>query len=321
MMYPLRFEPIFRRYLWGGRRLGEVLNKPIGEHSDYAESWEIVDHGADQSVVSHGPLSGKTLGELVQSEGAALLGRHHPQPRFPLLVKLLDAHAQLSVQVHPNDHQAAQLTPPDYGKTEAWYILAAEPGSYIYAGLKHDCDREALATKIAEGTCEECLHRLEPKAGEVIYLPAGTVHALGPGLIVVEVQQSSDTTFRMYDWNRLGPDGKTRALHIDQALDVTDFNKGPVTPQQPQATSASHRDRLVESDKFVWDRCTLSEAISIGGDDRFHVLSVIEGSIEVEGDPSQKPLVRGEAILLPAALPSRRIVPAKEAILMDVYLP
>ena len=140
-LYPLRFEPIFRRYIWGGRKLGTLLNKSIGEGNDFAESWEMVDRGADQSRVVAGPLAGKTLGELVANHGQELLGRHHPQPRFPLLFKFLDCEKTLSVQVHPNDQQAAKLNPPDLGKTEAWVVLSAEPGSLIYAGLKRGFDR------------------------------------------------------------------------------------------------------------------------------------------------------------------------------------
>ena len=214
-LYPLRFEPIFRRYLWGGRRLGTVLGKPIGEGSDYAESWEVVDHGADQSRVAFGPLAGTTLGELVREHGHELLGRHHPQPQFPLLIKLLDAQQKLSVQVHPNDEQAARLDTPDYGKTEAWVVLAAEPGSRIYAGLKRGFDRPALERELNRGTCELCLHHFEPRVGDCVFLPAGTVHALGGGLLIAEVQQSSDTTYRLFDWNRVGPDGRPRALHIE----------------------------------------------------------------------------------------------------------
>ena len=144
-LYPLRFQPIFRRYVWGGRRLESVLGKPLGEGGDYAESWEIVDHGDDQSVVTAGAFAGTTLNELVTTHGQELLGMHDPQARFPLLFKLLDAHRALSVQVHPDDTRAAKLDPPDLGKTEAWVVLHADPGSLIYAGLKRGFDREALA--------------------------------------------------------------------------------------------------------------------------------------------------------------------------------
>ncbi len=211
-LYPLRFRLLVRRYLWGNRRLETCLGKSLGPGNDYAESWEVADHGADQSIVDAGPLAGTALGDLVRLRAAELFGRCHPQANFPLLVKFLDAAQSLSVQVHPNDEQAARLDPPDLGKTEAWYILAADPGSRIYAGLRPGVEREQLAEAIAQGTCEKMLHCFEPKAGDCLFIPAGTVHALGAGLLVAEVQQSSDTTFRLYDWNRVGPDGKPRAL-------------------------------------------------------------------------------------------------------------
>ncbi len=146
-MYPFRFIPIFRRYVWGGRKFASLLSKEIGPERDYAESWEVVDRGNDQSVVATGPLSGVTLHQLVEQNGQALLGRHHPQPRFPLLFKYLDCEKTLSVQVHPNDEQAAKLDPPDFGKTEAWVVLSAAPGSVIYAGLKRGFDHPALSAK------------------------------------------------------------------------------------------------------------------------------------------------------------------------------
>ena len=177
-LYPLRFEPLFRRYIWGGRRLGTVLNKPIGSGEDYAESWEIVDHGLDQSVVAFGELR-MPLGDLVADYGPALFGRHHPQRQFPLLFKFLDANQSLSVQVHPDDRQAAQLEPPDLGKTEAWVVVHADPGSVIYAGLRDGVDRETLQAAMAAGQTESCLHRFSTQTGDCVFIPAGTVHALG----------------------------------------------------------------------------------------------------------------------------------------------
>ena len=152
-LYPLRFEPLLKRYLWGGRRLETELGKSLGAGNDYAESWELVDRPQDQSRVSAGPLRGTTLGDLVRERGAELLGRHDPQPRFPLLIKFLDARQTLSVQVHPDDAQAAVLVSPDLGKTEAWVVLAAEPGSLIYAGLKRGFDRPAFERELRRGTC------------------------------------------------------------------------------------------------------------------------------------------------------------------------
>ncbi len=275
-LYPLRFRPLFRRYVWGGRRLQTTLGKALPEGDDYAESWEIVDHGADQSVVAHGPLAGRSLHDLVDEFGAQLLGRHAPQVQFPLLFKFLDAHRNLSVQVHPNDEQASRLDPPDLGKTEAWVILAAEPGSKLYAGLKRGFDQAAFRREISRGTAELCLSQLAPQVGDCVFVPAGTVHALGAGLVVAEIQQASDTTYRLYDWNRVGVDGKPRPLHIEQGLQVIDYDRGPIVPQQPKPTQNSAVQRLVECDKFVLDRWQLKSRHTLGGDDRFHILAVLE---------------------------------------------
>ncbi len=321
-LHPLRFEPIFRRYIWGGRRLATALGKPIGTETDYAESWEIVDHGADQSRVAAGPLAGTPLNQIVAEHGDELFGRHAPQPMFPLLFKFLDANAPLSVQVHPNDEQAARLEPPDAGKTEAWVVLAAEPGSLIYAGLKRGFDRAALAREIARGTCELCLHRIEPRAGDCIMLPAGTVHALGAGLLIAEIQQSSDTTYRLFDWNRVGPNGQPRPLHVEQAMAVIDFNRGPVDPVPPVATEHSQIVRLTACDKFVLDRWEIALPRAIGGDNRFHILAVIDGAVTVSGDPTDRPLGRGETMLLPASVGSVTLEPQPpRAVLLNIYLP
>ena len=320
-LYALRFEPVFRQYIWGGRKLGDVLGKPIGPDGVYAESWEIVDHGDDQSVVAASPLAGTTLGELVRDRGEQLLGRHHPQASFPLLVKFLDAAKTLSVQVHPNDAQAARLDPPDQGKTEAWVVLDAEPEAVIYAGLKPGVDRAGLAEAIETGRCQDCLHRFHPERGDCVFIPAGTVHALGEGLLVAEIQQASDTTFRLFDWNRVGPDGKPRELHVDQGLAVIDFDRGPVDPQKGRPGDRADVSRLVECEKFVLDRWQLNSPQTMGGDGRAHVITVLQGSLCVGGDPSRTALQRGATALLPAALGPLRLTPTSESAILDAYLP
>ncbi len=320
-LYPLRFEPILRRYLWGGRRLADVLGKSLPPRDDYAESWEIVDRIADQSRVLAGTLAGMSLGELVQSHGAELLGRNHPLPRFPLLFKFLDAQKTLSVQVHPTDQQAAHCTPPDLGKTEAWVVLDAQPGSVIYAGLKRGFDRPALEREIHRGTCQLCLHRIEPRVGDCIFLPAGTVHALGQGLVIAEIQQSSDITYRLFDWNRVGPDGQPRPLHVAAGLAVTDFGRGPVQPQMPQRTERPHVERLAECDKFVLDRWNFDTPQTIGGDDRCHLLAVLSGAVDLPHDPLGKPLQTGQTALIPACLGPMSLAPHSHTILLDIYLP
>jgi len=323
----LRFAPLFKRYLWGGRRLGTLIGKPIGVGEDYAESWEVADHGADQTVVSGGPLARMTLGQVVEKYGRDLLGRHDGIcNRFPLLFKFLDCRRVLSVQVHPNDDAAARQSPPDLGKTEAWVILAAEPGSVVYAGLKRGFDRAALEREVHRGTTELCLHKFEPRGGDCIFIPAGTVHALGAGLVVAEIQQASDTTFRLYDWNRLGPDGKPRQLHVEESLAAIDYSAGPVQPQVAQKTDRPSVERLVTCDKFLLDRWRLegsepAEQRTIGGDGGFHILSVLSGSATLSTEATSEQLTLGQTLLLPAAAGLCQITSDPDTILLDSYLP
>ncbi len=320
-LYPLRFEPIFRRYLWGGRRLASLLGKQIGEGDDYAESWEIVDHGADESIVVCGSEQGTTLAELVRQRGEELFGRHHDQKQFPLLFKFLDAHRVLSVQVHPDDEGAAQLDPPDLGKTEAWVVIHADPGSRIYAGLKQGVDRPKFQQCIVAGQAELCLHCFEPQAGDCVYIPAGTVHALGGGLVVAEIQQASNTTFRLFDWNRVGPDGQPRALHVEAGLNAVDFDRGPISPQDPVRKPGTGAERLVECEKFVLERRVVNQSTEIGGDGRFHLIAVLDGRISVKGDPHEQPLVRGQTSLLPACVGPLAIEPLETTAFLDIFLP
>jgi len=320
-LYPLQFEPILRRYLWGGRRLGSVLGKALGDGNDYAESWEVCDHDKAQSVVTNGPLAGTTLGDLVVGHGQQLLGRHHPQPRFPLLFKFLDAQRTLSVQVHPDDRRAAQLDPPDLGKTESWVILEAAPGAMLYAGLKRGFDRAALEREVHRGTCELCLNRIDPRPGDCIFIPAGTVHAIGAGLLVAEIQQASDTTYRLFDFNRVGPDGKPRTLHVDRALEAIDYERGPVAPQMPLATERAEVERLVECEKFVLDRWRLDAPGRIGGEDRFHLIAVLSGEVQASHAAVPEPLASGATLLVPAECGTVELDPRAETTLLDIYLP
>lgn len=315
--YPLRLKPLFRRYLWGGRRLATMLGKPLGPGDDYAESWEVVDHGEDQSIVAAGPANGLTLHQLVVESATDLMGQHAPRKQFPLLLKFLDCNRTLSVQVHPNDAQAAQLDPPDLGKTEAWVVLAADPGSKIYAGLKPGVTRETLHEAVLAGTCEECLHEFEPRVGDCVFIQAGTVHALGEGLVVTEIQQASDTTFRLFDFNRVDAQGNPRQLHVDQSLATIDYDRGPVDAVQPGTTSQPSRERLIECDKFVLDRLSLSGPQPLGGDQRFHLLVGIEGQASVAGER----LSLGESLLVPAAAGAVELAPQPAATVLDIYLP
>jgi len=311
-----------KRRLWGGRRFETVLGKPLEPGDDWAESWEVCDRADDQSVVANGPLAGATLGSLMAQRGQELLGRHHPRARFPLLMKFLDIHEALSVQVHPNDQQAERLNPPDLGKFEAWYVVHCRPESVIYAGLEPGVDRRQLGEAIRGGYCEKCLHALPVRPGDCLLIPPGTIHASSAGLLVAEIQQSSDVTYRMYDWNRLGPDGKLRPLRIEEGLDVVDFQRGPLEPARPIASEKPAVSRLVQCDFFAWDRWELDSPAAAGGDRRCHILTVLEGAVGIEGEGFEEVILPcGATALAPAALGQVRLSPQGKTVLLDSYLP
>lgn len=329
-MKPLRFLPIFQRYLWGGRRLHSVLGKSIGDKTA-AESWEIVDHGDHQSVVAGGPMAGQTLRQLIADHGADLLGESvmkavaadglpdHLRLRFPLLLKFLDANQNLSVQVHPNDHYAATLDPPDLGKTEAWYVMHADPGSRIYAGLKQGVTQSDFQQAVDSGQTESVLHSFEPQAGDCVFIKAGTMHALGAGLLIAEIQQASNTTFRVFDWNRVGTDGQPRPLHIQQAMEVTDFSRGPVDVAKPTPAKAGWSN-LVSCDQFILNKAQTDQPVMVGGDGRFHILAVTKGKLDLENDPLGKPLATGDTALIPAAAGETTIRPREAAEFLEIHV-
>lgn len=324
MLPPLFFHPILKRIRWGGRRLGSALGKPIGDETDYAESWEVVDHGGDQSVVARGALAGSTLRRLVAEHNAALFGRHAGRPQFPLLVKFLDACDRLSVQVHPDDRRARQFDPAENGKTEAWVILDAAPGSLLWLGLEHGVDEPALRARLAAGDVERVLHSFTVQAGDCVFVPAGTVHAIGEGILLAEIQQSSDLTFRLFDWGRLGSDGQPRPLHIDEALACIDFQRGPLGRVTPQLLRGDGRqtEELVRCDQFVIHRHTLHEPLPLPDDRRFHVVLAISGAATLSAGEDALPLSRGTTVLLPADRAATQIVPANDAaVLLDAFLP
>ena len=322
-LYPLRFGPILKRLIWGGRRLESLLNKPLGPGADYAESWEVSDHRDDVSRVAEGELAGVSLRDLVANRAADLLGPALAgREQFPLLVKVLDAHQVLSVQVHPDDALGRRLA-DDNGKTEAWVVLHAEPGSQIYAGLRPGVTREAFAAAMEAGAVEPLLHAYPARAGDCILIKAGTVHAIGAGIVLAEVQQMSDATFRVHDWGRVGADGRPRELHPDQALESIDFAAGPVDPIAPEviAIPGGLRERLTCCRYFELERLRLSGPAEVGVRDRFTILMGLGGRVEVHHRGAAYPLGYGETLLLPAALGPLNVVPKGGATILTCSVP
>lgn len=319
---PLIFTPVFRSYLWGGDRLQSQLNKAVPGSGPWAESWEIVDHGADQSVVATGPWKGWTLRALIESFPKEILGsgiaqKHHT---FPLLLKYLDCNSVLSVQVHPEDVYALKMTPPDLGKTEAWYIVDAQPDAVLYAGLRSDVTRDELARAIEAGETERCLHTIHPKAGDCVFIPAGTVHALGGGLLVAEIQQASDTTFRLFDWNRVDATGKSRPLHIDQAMEVIDFTRGPVSLSSSSDKATETVTTLVACDKFLL-RSFANGNHELKPTNRFKIVTVPAGKAVIECNGESFELNLGQTLLVPAAAPAIHINVEPKATVLVAELP
>lgn len=299
-LYPMLLAPTLHVKVWGGRRLETAMHKALPTAEPYGEAWEM----HDTAKVENGALAGRTLGELLGEFGAALIGKlSDPAEGMPLLVKLLDASDWLSVQVHPNDAQAGELEGQPRGKTEAWYVIAAEPGAKLVIGVKTDATGELVADAIRANTLEDLLVYAEVTAGDVLFIPAGTIHALGPGVLVYEIQQSSDTTYRLYDWGRVGLDGKPRDLHIDKSLKVSQIGSLPSIRHSAGETGASVA--LIES-PFFTTTLHQPEAGSIELDTHgqaFHVLTCIEGTAEVHvvGSPALR-VASGRTVFIPAAL-------------------
>jgi mannose-6-phosphate isomerase len=271
-MNPLRFIPLYMERVWGGRQLAERLGRTLPGTQPIGESWEIVDRTDEQSVVASGPWEGQTLHELWTMRRAEVFGPHHAQARsrFPLLCKLLDARDRLSVQVHPPAAVASQLGGEP--KTEMWYFLACDEGSRIYAGLKDGTTSESFQSALREGTVEQSLHVLATRECDSIFIPSGRLHAIGEGNLIVEIQQNSDTTYRVFDWNRAGLDGKPRELHIAESMQSTDFTDFEPVLTHTESGVVAKCEHFRVAKRRIDSPTTLNEP----GD--FAIVTVVEGS-------------------------------------------
>lgn len=323
-VYPLLFEPVYRNYVWGGDRIVRRFNRkePPGV---YAESWEVADRPEGMSVVTNGSLKGRSLSELVGEWGEALLGIGRLAERFPLLVKWIDAKETLSLQVHPDDPASAK-----YGgeaKAEMWYVLDAKPSAFVYAGLKPGVVPEALRAAIRYGAVEELLNSVPVRAGDVIFMPGGRVHAIGAGCLLLEVQQNSNTTYRIHDWGRVGQDGRARALHVDKAMEVIRWHDDSPVRVVPRCLGHMEQNELWEVLSCPWfrlERILLRDAWPAAHDGRsFHVLCVVDELVEVKSDHGVCRLEPGGTCLIPAALTSYQIEPqnGKRATVLRVTWP
>jgi len=291
--------------VWGGRRLGERLHKPLPDAQLYGESWEVSDHSSYASFVANGPLAGISLRELMTNRRTELLGQAADKYSvFPWLVKYLDCHDWLSVQVHPNDELVKKWWPGEGGKTEVWFILEAQPGSRVYAGLLPGVDEKTLRAALAKGTVAECLHSFEPQAGDSVFLPAGTVHAVGGGVLMAEIQQTSDATFRLFDWNRVDTQGKSRTLHIEEALACIDWKAGPVRAVHANGP----RQTLATCPFFQLEYWSNAGEVGVGGQNTLHLLIPTSGAGKLLTAQGPQAVQAGQVWVLPADLPTQRCI-------------
>lgn len=307
---PFTFEPIFMERIWGGRRLESQFGKRLPADADIGESWEIVDRDQAQSVVRHGPLRGRTLHELWSRDRQLIFGDVADAPRFPLLVKLLDAHDKLSLQVHPPAKVAAELGGEP--KTEFWYVAAALPGAKIYVGLRQPTSGAEFKAALRDGKISQLVHTIEVKVGDAMFLPAGRFHAVGSGSLLVEIQQNSDTTYRVFDWNRRDETAKPRELHVDQALACIDFNDVEPGLVQPEG------ELLVRHELFEIQKWNLDASREITPLGQFAIAFCITGSVRcVDVD-----LAPGEFCLVPSSLQDREVrAQSKGTSLLRVTIP
>jgi mannose-6-phosphate isomerase len=309
-LYPLLFKPVYKSHIWGGTRIAERFAR-AGTHTPCAESWEIADRPEGESLVTNGPLAGRSLHDLVASMKRSLVGTDCKSSVFPLLIKVLDAQQRLSVQVHPDTNSAAAHGGEP--KTEMWYVLAAEPGARLFTGLKPGTSAESFLKAVEQDRVEELLGSVPAKAGTAVFVPGGLVHAIGEGCLLLEVQQNSDTTHRVYDWKRVGKDGKPREMHIERAMKVINWDLGTPAVVKPRKTTNIGGNSFWEvltCPFFRISRADLSKPAAMTNDGRsFHALFIVEGRIQVEGNGVAETLGPGTSCLLPAGLKRYTLTP------------
>jgi len=309
---PLFFRRIAKQKVWGGRALAARLGLRADLEGPLGETWELSDYPGEETAVRGGALDGVSLRALMEVHAGALLGSSRPDPdgRFPLLVKFIESGDDLSVQIHPPD---GPLSPTGVGKTEAWYVLGTEPGAAVICGLKEGTDPRTFAAEAGDARVRAHLYELAVAPGDCVFVPAGQTHAIRAGVTLCEVQQTSDVTFRMYDWDRLGLDGQPRETHLEQALAVVDWQRGPGAAVRLPEGAAS--GRLAECAYFGLDLMRPEDGMDLERDGRARTVSVVAGSgsvISPEGAFAPRELAFGDTLLVPACLGSVRFAAAPD---------
>jgi mannose-6-phosphate isomerase len=323
-LYPLRFEPIFQYRLWGGRRLADVVSAPLPGEGPIGEAWLLSDRDDHLSKVADGPLKGTTLRQLLEQSPKQVMGRLAGRfRRFPVLLKFLDAKEKLSVQVHPPDSLSSEIPPGESGKTEAWVVMEAGRASRIYAGLKRGTTREDLERAIAGKTVANLLASFTPKVGDTVFIRAGTVHSLCD-VVVFEVQENSDVTYRLYDWDRDDPKtGRPRALQVEKALASIDLKQVAIGPGTPVVLESAPSEfaRLFHCVHFTVWRHTGQTPFPVGAPDVPRILVSLVGQGELDHDGTTYPVGRGDVMLLPAEVGACTYRPKGTVTILEVALP
>jgi len=322
-MYPLLFAPVYKDYIWGGSRIARCYGRK-DVPAVCAESWEVSDRPEGMSIVGNGALAGSSIHELLEKYGEDLLGRGRTADVFPLLIKIIDAEKRLSVQVHPDDETAAR-----YGgdaKTEMWYILDAAPGARIFTGVKAGTTPEAFKNALEDERLEDVLNSLPVQAGDAVFTPGGRLHAIGEGCLLLEIQQNSNTTYRVYDWGRVGQDGKPRPLHVDRALQVINWRDDrslTMKHEDPVFHKGNSFRQVLACPYFIVEQIELAAPETLCNDGTsFHALFTESGTVQIDGAGASELLGQGTSCLLPASLEQYTIAPVNEnAALIRTSLP
>ncbi len=317
-LYPLQFNPILKERIWGGTKLETILNKPINSNIT-GESWELSTVDGDVSVVANGDLKGKSLTELIDQYPNEILGTEvyqHFGKQFPLLFKYLDAREDLSIQVHPND-ALAKKRHNSFGKTEMWYVMQADDDAELIVGFKEKSSKEEYVKNLEDKTLLNILDTKKAQKGDVFFLETGTVHAIGAGLLVAEIQQTSDITYRIYDFDRVDAKGNKRELHIDLALDAINYNK--VNSQKKYSKEENKSNEIVDCQYFTTNFLPLNNKISINkSGETFTVYMCTEGNFEIEIEKTNYSYKKGDTVLIPARIRNYNLI--GNASLLEIYI-
>jgi mannose-6-phosphate isomerase len=323
-LYPLRFAPIYQYRLWGGRELTKWFKTPLPGDDPIGEAWVLSDRNDHASTVAEGALKGRTIAQLIEQAPEPMLGKYFRHfSRFPLLLKFLDVQEMLSVQVHPSDSESDLIPKGETGKTEAWVVLEAKSGSLVYAGLKPGVTPGNLRV-LSMQTVNDCLSNFPPSRGQAIVIDAGTVHSVGKGVVLFEIQENSDVTFRLYDWDHIDPKSrKRRPLQLDQALACVDFAQGQIRPVEPVMESGQpvRRERLFDCSHFKLWRVQSAVPFTVGAADAPRVLVCLEGLGSVEHIGETYAVEKGAVMLLPASVGVCRFEPTGGVTILEIALP